>query len=193
RDLQPDAFGRLQLVERCGRVADLLQIGECRAAVLARLKVLLDLGATDRSDRAVGQLLKRRDVTGARHVRLSFRLKAEATKARTLLRSHELYLEEGGFRLQAEDPRVNNARSRSRALWTCDFDVPSAIPSTCATSWCSSPSTSWSRNAARHPSGNCASARSRSSFVTARSPSRPLAVSAIVPVSSSASVNCPAR
>src|SRR5205823_13999629 len=80
RDLQPDAFGGLQLVERRGRVADLLQIGEGRAAVLARLEVLLDLGATDRSDRAVGQLLKRRDVTGARHVRLSFRLKAEATK-----------------------------------------------------------------------------------------------------------------
>ena len=66
----------------------------------------------------------------------------------------------------------NSVLSRSRALCTCDFDVPSAMPSTSATSVCSRPSTSCSTNAARQPSGSYASARSRSIRLIARSPRR---------------------
>src|SRR6185295_311995 len=52
------------------------------------------------------------------------------------------------------------ARSFMRALCTCDFDVPSETPRIFATSRCSNPSTSCSRNAARYPSGKAAIARS---------------------------------
>ena len=46
-----------------------------------------------------------------------------------------------------------SVRRRSRALCTCDFDVPSAMPRTSPTSRCSSPSMSCSTNAARQPIG----------------------------------------
>src|SRR6185503_21192771 len=57
-------------------------------------------------------------------------------------------------------------RNRRRALCNCDFDVPSEIPTSDAISLCSSPSTSCSTKTVRHPGGNVASARSRSSRST---------------------------
>ena len=53
-------------------------------------------------------------------------------------------------------PPGSSVRRRIRALCTCDFDVPSAIPSTSPTSLCSRPSMSCSTNAARQPSGSSA-------------------------------------
>ena len=47
-------------------------------------------------------------------------------------------------------------RSFILALCTCDFDVPSEMPSRRAISLCSNPSTSCSTNAVRQPSGSCA-------------------------------------
>ena len=130
-DLQPRAIGRLERRQRRRR-----RRGSAAGPRAARgtpshcVEVHLELGAADRSDRAVHGLLDRVQV----YVRTPYRPRSGSQPLYTLSR--------------------NSPRSRSRALCTCDFDVPSAMPSTSETSRCSSPSTSCSTNAARHPSGS---------------------------------------
>src|SRR4029453_10104664 len=159
RPLHPPPIGRLPLLERSCGITNAAQVREQRPAVLALLQVHLELRAADCAERAVDQILDLRDVASASH--------------RPLPPAYCLLLS------------PSSTRNRNRALCTCDFDVPSAIPSTSATSRCSNPSTSCNTNAARHPSGNCASARSRSIRPIARSPSRCSPASAITVASSS--------
>src|SRR5207237_9075420 len=195
-DLQPHAIGPLQVVHRSRRIMNAAQIGEPRVAVLALVQVHLELRTADRAERAVDHLLDLREVASASHEQLpvtSYQLPASsyqlpATSNFPVPSRRFCWGLATGYHFLA-----SNARSLNRALCTCDFDVPSAIPNTSATSRCSSPSTSCSTKAARHPSGSCASARSRSIRAIARSPSRCSRASASTVACSSPSVICPAR
>ena len=66
-DLQPRAIGRLERRQRRGGVVDPLQVVEQRAARGARVEMQLELGAADRSDRAVDGLVDRVQILLARH------------------------------------------------------------------------------------------------------------------------------
>ena len=55
RDLQPDVIGRLRIAERFGGIADPPQVALERAARVAPVQMLLELGGADRSQRAVEQ------------------------------------------------------------------------------------------------------------------------------------------
>jgi hypothetical protein len=102
-DLQPHAIRRRRTVQRSREIANAREVvGETAASVALR-EVLLELGAADRSQGAVGQLLNRADVPLTR------------------LRHGSIFVDFdpwGSAHRGSAAHRASSARRRSRALCT---------------------------------------------------------------------------
>src|SRR6185503_1587470 len=146
RNLQPHPIRHDRSIERPRKIADALEVLEQRAALRALIEVDLELRSTDRSQRAVDQLLNRVRVTLAVHFFMPRGPTPAATRrVASLAPGYRRQPAWGALRrarprlLRASFPHRSRTsprrpRRRIRALCTCDFDVPSALPRTSATS-----------------------------------------------------------